>query len=336
MPPKQTHARLVEKATAAMVAAIEIYNKPTFDYREETFCLLALNAWEILLKARIIQSNGGDFRRVYVYETRETKAGKKSRKKYIRRTESGSPRTISLHDSIHALDRGTECKLPETVKANLTALSAVRDASAHYVTPSSVLQAQVLRIAAATVKNFVVITKKWFESDLSQSISLILPLAFLYPDKLVDSVTVSASESNLINYLRKIAESSCSEGDCEVALNVEVKLKRSNLESATKVQIVNDPSATQVVLTEENMLARYRWNYSDLTTELKKRYADFRENARYHSLRKGLSSDSRFTWRRHQNPKKPSGATQHFFCEAILGEFDKHYTRRATSTHTPS
>jgi len=34
-----------KKAEAALLAAIEIYNKPTFLYREETFSILALNAW---------------------------------------------------------------------------------------------------------------------------------------------------------------------------------------------------------------------------------------------------------------------------------------------------
>jgi len=38
-----------------MLAAIEVYNKPIFEYREETYAILAVNAWELLLKARILQ-----------------------------------------------------------------------------------------------------------------------------------------------------------------------------------------------------------------------------------------------------------------------------------------
>ena len=37
--------RLLDKAEAAMVAAVEIYNKPLFPYRAEAFSILALNAW---------------------------------------------------------------------------------------------------------------------------------------------------------------------------------------------------------------------------------------------------------------------------------------------------
>ena len=39
-------------AIAATVGAIEIYNKPDFPYRSETFCILAINGWELLLKAK--------------------------------------------------------------------------------------------------------------------------------------------------------------------------------------------------------------------------------------------------------------------------------------------
>ena len=40
--------RLLQNSEAALISAIEIYNKPTFEYREETFTILALNAWELL------------------------------------------------------------------------------------------------------------------------------------------------------------------------------------------------------------------------------------------------------------------------------------------------
>jgi hypothetical protein len=50
---KPRYAQLVDKAIEAAISAIEIYNKPGFRYREETFAILMLNAWELLLKARI-------------------------------------------------------------------------------------------------------------------------------------------------------------------------------------------------------------------------------------------------------------------------------------------
>src|SRR5260370_41053913 len=44
---------LVRNAKSALLAAIEIYNKPGFQYRDECFVILLLNAWELYLKALI-------------------------------------------------------------------------------------------------------------------------------------------------------------------------------------------------------------------------------------------------------------------------------------------
>lgn len=51
----KTFESLIDKSIGSMLSAIEIYNKPDFKYREETFAILAVNSWELLLKARIFQ-----------------------------------------------------------------------------------------------------------------------------------------------------------------------------------------------------------------------------------------------------------------------------------------
>lgn len=45
---------LIEKSVSAIVLAIEVYNKPDFKYREETFAVLMMNAWELILKEQIV------------------------------------------------------------------------------------------------------------------------------------------------------------------------------------------------------------------------------------------------------------------------------------------
>lgn len=52
-----SYRRLLGNSKAAMMAAIEIYNKPTFSYRDECAVILLLNAWELFLKA-ILSKNG--------------------------------------------------------------------------------------------------------------------------------------------------------------------------------------------------------------------------------------------------------------------------------------
>lgn len=46
-----SYTSLRNNSKAAMLAAIEIYNKPQIAYRDECFSILLVNAWELLLKA---------------------------------------------------------------------------------------------------------------------------------------------------------------------------------------------------------------------------------------------------------------------------------------------
>lgn len=46
-----SYKKLLGNSNAAIMAAIEIYNKPTFMYRDECTVILLLNAWELMLKA---------------------------------------------------------------------------------------------------------------------------------------------------------------------------------------------------------------------------------------------------------------------------------------------
>lgn len=63
-----------------MISAIEIYNKPDFKYREETFAILAINSWELLLKAKWLKDNDNKIRSLYVFEKTKKKNGELSKK----------------------------------------------------------------------------------------------------------------------------------------------------------------------------------------------------------------------------------------------------------------
>ena len=45
---------LLNKSEEAYLMSIEIINKPTINYRTEGFCFFICNAWELLLKAYLI------------------------------------------------------------------------------------------------------------------------------------------------------------------------------------------------------------------------------------------------------------------------------------------
>ena len=87
---------LLDKSLGAMLAAIEIYNKPDFAYREDVFSILAINSWELVLKARILQLDGNRLSAITQYERRQKTDGTLSTKLYKKRNRSGNDLSIGL------------------------------------------------------------------------------------------------------------------------------------------------------------------------------------------------------------------------------------------------
>ncbi|NWO20070.1 DUF3644 domain-containing protein [Leptotrichia sp. oral taxon 223] len=48
-------SKLIEKSTEAFIMELEIYNKPTIKYRVEGFSFFICNAWELMLKAKLLK-----------------------------------------------------------------------------------------------------------------------------------------------------------------------------------------------------------------------------------------------------------------------------------------
>jgi hypothetical protein len=94
-----------------------------FRYREEIFALLAINAWELLLKARLLKEGANDPKVIRVYEPRRTKSGKASKKLYLKRNRAGSPMTVSLSACVGTLEKNPGTRLSAEIKSNLDALT---------------------------------------------------------------------------------------------------------------------------------------------------------------------------------------------------------------------
>ena len=64
---KKISNRLLEKSLSAALLAIELYNKPNIEYREESFAILIINAYELLFKAKVVEDTG-KINSIYEYE----------------------------------------------------------------------------------------------------------------------------------------------------------------------------------------------------------------------------------------------------------------------------
>lgn len=159
---------LLEKSLGAMLAALEVYNKPVFNYREESFVILAVNSWELLLKARVVQLSSNKISSILVYENRRKADGKMSEKLYRKQNRAGNFSTIGIFKAIDILDNKYGETISPALKANIEALTEIRDNAVHFVNKDFVFAKGIHEIGTAAVKNYVAATKLWFDVDLGK------------------------------------------------------------------------------------------------------------------------------------------------------------------------
>ena len=324
---KSRSKELLDRAIAATVAAIEIYNKPDFQYRAETFCILAINGWELLLKAKWLSENRNKIRSLYVMETRQNKDGSKSKRSTIKRTHSGNPFTHSL---AYIAKKLVEQKhLDRVAMDNIETLLELRNSSVHFYNQSNTEFAKRLQeIGAASLKNFVLAVKEWFARDLSKFNFYLMPLSFMNLPKQTDAVVLNKEEKNFLKYLREI-EAKVGETDTgyAITINIDVKFTGSKARDATGVQLTKDSDAIEIRLTDEQIRERYPWDYKKLTSKCRNRYADFKCDAKYHGIRESLLKNEKFAHIRYLDPDNPKSQEKKLYNPIILQEIDKYYQK---------
>lgn len=326
----KTRARtLLEKALNALISAIEIYNKPVFDYREETFAILAVNAWEILLKARILQLSSNKVAAILEYEKRRRADGSWSDKLYRKRNRAGNFTTVGLFKAADLLANDFAAPLPLAVRKNLEALVEIRDNAVHFANKELVLVKVIHEVGSANVRNFVSAARQWFGDDLSDRRLFLMPLAFVSGSRLAEGLSLNAQEEHLAKYLSDLRDADAGDvdDDYSVALTIEFSLKRSKSGEGSKFSISSSPDAVPVRLEEADVRDSYPWDYWVLTKRLQRRYEDFKINKSYHDVRKQLEADQQYCKERLLDPGKPDGQKKRFYNPNIVRAFDAHYTR---------
>ena len=324
---KARSKELLDRAVAATVAAIEIYNKPDFLYREEAVAVLAINGWELLLKAKWLADHGNKVSSLYVMESRMKKDGTKSKKLQIKETRSGNSFTHSLDFLAKKL---VESKAFDTnAWANIQALLEMRDSSIHFYNRSGAFAVRLQEIGTASLKNFVAATKGWFGRDMTEFNFYLMPLSFIALPHQTEAVVLNHEEMKFLAFVESLEPANDDAASpYSVTVNIDIKFTRSKAKDALGVQVTNNPNAPEVRLTEEQIRERYPWDYDRLTEECQRRYADFKVAKRYHDIRKSLLKDRRFGEVRYLDPGNLKSLKKPFFSPNIIGEMDKLFTKK--------
>ena len=323
---KARSKELLDRAIAATVAAIEIYNKPDFLYREEAFAVLAINGWELLLKAKWLADNRNKVSSLYVMEPAPKKDGSKSKRLRVKTTRSGNPFTHSLDFLAKKL---VETKVFDSnAWSNIQLLLEMRDSSIHFYNRSGDFPVRLQEIGMASLKNFVAATRSWFGRDLSEFNFYLMPLSFVALPTQTQALVLNEEERNFLTFLESLEQANVdADSPYSVSVNIDIRFTRSKAKDALGVQVTNDPAAPAVRFTEEQIRERYPWDYERLTEECRKRYSDFKQSKKYHELRKSLANDIRFGTLRFLDPGNSKSSRKPFFSQNILNELDQVYTR---------
>ena len=99
--------KLLDKSKEAFIMAIEIYNKPTIKYRVEGFSFFICNAWELMLKAHMIKTQGENS--IYY--------------------KDNPNRTLSLENCIHQVFTNNK----DPLRINLDKIIDLRNTSTHFI-----------------------------------------------------------------------------------------------------------------------------------------------------------------------------------------------------------
>ena len=291
--------------------------------------MLAINAWELLIKARILQLSDNKLGSIQKYERRQKADGNLSEKRYRVKNRSGTHLSIGLFKAADLLESEYGDKLDISIRKNIELLCEIRDNSVHFVNKGFDLAIQVQQIGTAALRNYLISIRQWFAIELGEYNIFLMPLAFFGHESVVQGVSLNSDERKLSDYLKRETAGKPSDkvDQFNVALSVNVKFTKSKSENAELVRITNDPDATPVRLTEEDIREKYPWDYRILTTRLRKRYSDFKESAKYHSIRKPLEEIDKYCKKRFLDPAQKKGIGKCFYNPNIVKEFDAHYTK---------
>ncbi len=149
---------LRNNSRAALLAAIEIYNKPQITYRDECFSILLINAWELLLKALI----------------------SKNKQRIFYPKKKGEPyRTFSLRDAlIRAQDFFPTSIQYEPVAQNIKALETYRHNAIHFYNQPG-FSVMIYGLAQTSIVNYRDLMLSIFDVDIANEVTLgLLPLSF--------------------------------------------------------------------------------------------------------------------------------------------------------------
>lgn len=224
---------LLNKSEEAYLMSIEIINKPTINYRTEGFCFFICNAWELLLKAYLIN---------------------KAKDINIINYKDDSNRTIGLDECVEKVFTSTTDK----TKNNISFIRNIRNKATHLILPEYdyILSPAFQRCLTNYNKFF----KKQFPNyNLNEKVTPYIALVNPGNDKDISSLILNPNNLLLLEKVKKELDSDESLGQTlrlvatkkESEADIKYAIVKDSKEKATVISVPKDIDKTHPYTTNE-------------------------------------------------------------------------------------
>ncbi|MGG5238035.1 DUF3644 domain-containing protein [Pseudomonas lurida] len=326
---KSRSRSMLDKSISAMLSAMEVYNKPDFKYREESFSVLCINAWELLFKAKVLSLSSNKIASLYAMEYRTLKSGEKSKMPRPKTNRAGNPMSVSMFEAIRIITEDFGSEVEKAVIDNVTALAEIRDNAIHFINDDVMLSIKIQELGSASLQNYANIVKSWHGDILAKYNFYLMPVSFFRGFDEAPGVMLNPKEKKVLDYISRFERMYDDDevGSYNLTLRIDIKLQKVKSDSALPIQYSADINATKIIFTELDISEKYPWDYKNLTTRLARRFKNFKQNSSYHTIRKALEGEERFAYKRYLNPGSTTGIPKVFYNPNILKEFDAYYEK---------
>lgn len=149
---KRLTRNLLNASVDAFILGLETINRPSVEYRTQGAAILFCNAWELLLKARLLDTGAKIFRKKERNRLRET---------------------ISIDQCLGRIFTDVN----DPIRMNIKTMADFRDQSVHFVVPF--ISPELTGLFQSSALNFNRMLGSWFSVSLSQKMPLGM-LAIVY------------------------------------------------------------------------------------------------------------------------------------------------------------
>lgn len=217
---------MLDKSEEAFLMAIEIYNKPTIKYRLEGFAFFICNAWELLLKAKMLNEG----KSIY-YPDKPN-------------------RTISLSKCVSSVFTNNK----DPIRKNLEILIGLRNTTTHYIIKE--MDTIYLPFMQSNVLNYSQKLFDYFERDITEKINSSFMTLVVNNEEISDEKILSNYGNNIFdryiklkNETQKIINDNSNE-KLAIKIDLNVKIVKDKKDAKTTFRIAQEGEEPIMIIKE--------------------------------------------------------------------------------------